>query len=142
MHPQFQHSKFQKLLEIVAQLRAEGGCPWDRKQTIGSLLPKLIEEAQEVKEAVEKKDSENLEEELGDVLLNILMISEIAQEDGKFTIDSILEKITKKVVSRHTWVFGTDKAETAEEALAIWAKNKRSEKTTVQADLTENKEST
>lgn len=119
---------FTKLVEIVAQLRAEGGCPWDRKQTVESLIPKLVEEAEEVRLAVEKGDKANLEEELGDVLLNVLMITEIAQETGDFTLDSLMQKLADKVISRHTWVFGDEKASTPEEALALWTKNKEKEK--------------
>lgn len=122
------HLKFKNLLEIAAKLRAEGGCPWDREQTIESMVPCLTKEAQEVVEAVEKKDWENLEEELGDVLINIIMISGIAAEEGKFDIGSVMEKVAEKLISRHTWVFGGDKAATTEEALALWMKNKATEK--------------
>ncbi len=128
MHPQFKN-----LVEIAAKLRAEGGCPWDREQSIASMAPKILEEGQEVIEAVEKEDWENLEEELGDVLFNIVMISQIASEEKKFDIQTVLEKIAEKLISRHTWVFGTDKAATAEEALALWIKNKAVEKTKKQA---------
>lgn len=128
MHPQFKN-----LVEIAAKLRAEGGCPWDREQSIASMAPKILEEGQEVMEAVEKEDWENLEEELGDVLFNIVMISQIASEEGKFDIQTVLEKIAEKLISRHTWVFGTDKAATAEEALALWMKNKAIEKNNKQA---------
>lgn len=121
------HLKFQNLLEIAAKLRAEGGCPWDREQSIASMSPKLLEEAQEVQEAVKKKDWENLEEELGDVLFNIVMIAQIASEEGKFDMGGVLEKIAEKLISRHTWVFGSDKASTAEEALELWIKNKQTE---------------
>lgn len=123
MHPQFQN-----LLDIAKQLRTEGGCPWDREQSIASMAPKLLEEGAEVLEAVEKEDWENLEEELGDVLFNIVMISQIASEEGKFDMSGVLEKIAEKLVSRHTWVFGEEKAATAEEALALWTKNKGLEK--------------
>lgn len=123
MHPQFQN-----LLDIAKQLRAEGGCPWDREQSIASMAPKLLEEGAEVLEAVEKEDWENLEEELGDVLFNIVMISQIASEEGKFDMSGVLEKVAEKLVSRHTWVFGEEKAATAEEALALWTKNKGLEK--------------
>jgi MazG family protein len=122
------HSKFQNLVEIAAQLRAEGGCPWDREQTIASMVPRVTEEAQEIQEALEKKDWENLEEELGDVLFNLVMIAQIAKEEKKFNIDGVLEKITEKLISRHTWVFGEEKASTAEEALELWIKNKAKEK--------------
>lgn len=128
------HLKFKNLLEIVARLRAEGGCPWDREQSIASMTPKLVEEASEVFEAAQSEDWENLEEELGDVLLNVLMITEIAKEEGKFDMDGVLEKIAEKVISRHTWVFGSEKAETAEEALALWMKNKEKEKAKKKAD--------
>jgi len=122
------HLKFQNLLEIAAKLRAEGGCPWDREQSIASMSPKLLEEGQEVQEAVAKEDWENLEEELGDVLFNIVMIAQIASEEGKFDMGGVLEKIAEKLISRHTWVFGSDKASTAEEALELWMKNKAVEK--------------
>ena len=122
------HLKFKNLLEIAAKLRAEGGCPWDREQTIESMVPCLTKEAQEVVEAVEKKDWENLEEELGDVLFNIVMISSIAAEKRLFDIGTVMEKIAEKLISRHTWVFGQDKAATAEEALALWLANKEKEK--------------
>ncbi len=127
------HPEFKNLVEIAAKLRAEGGCPWDREQSIASMAPKILEEGQEVMEAVEKEDWENLEEELGDVLFNLVMISQIASEEGKFTINSVLEKIADKLISRHTWVFGDEKAATAEEALALWNKNKAVEKTKKQA---------
>ena len=122
------HLKFKNLLEIAQKLRAEGGCPWDREQSIESMVPRLLEEAKEVEEALEKKDWDNLEEELGDVLFNIVMISQIASEEKKFDIGGVMEKIAAKLVSRHTWVFGNDKAATAEEALALWMKNKAQEK--------------
>lgn len=122
MHPQFKN-----LVEIAQKLRAEGGCPWDREQSIASMAPKILEEGEEVLEAIQKEDWENLEEELGDVLFNIVMISQIASEEGKFNIDGVLEKIAEKLTSRHTWVFGSEKAETAEEALALWMKNKQAE---------------
>lgn len=122
MHPQFKN-----LVEIAQKLRSEGGCAWDREQSIASMAPKIMEEGEEVMQAVQKEDWENLEEELGDVLFNIVMISQIAKEEGKFNIDGVLEKIAEKLISRHTWVFGSEKAETAEEALALWMKNKQAE---------------
>lgn len=118
------HFKFKNLLEISAKLRGEGGCPWDRKQTLQSMRPMVLEEAQEVVEALDKDDMENLEEEIGDLLFCLIMMAQIAHEDKKFNMGTVLEKITEKIISRHTWVFGSDKAETAEEALALWKKNK------------------
>jgi tetrapyrrole methylase family protein/MazG family protein len=122
------HLKFKHLLEIAEKLRQPGGCPWDREQTIKSMKPLLLEEAEEVAEAIDSGDLKHVEEELGDLLFCILMIAQIASEKKDFDMGSILEANAEKIVSRHTWVFGTDKAETAEEALALWMKNKEKEK--------------
>ena len=102
--------RFQKFCEIVARLRAPGGCPWDREQTHESLLPALIEEAYEVTEAAREKNDAHFCEELGDLLLLVVMHAEIAQESGRFNIDSILQEITAKLVRRHPHVFGTGDA--------------------------------
>ena len=80
----------------------------------------IVDESAEVVEAIDKNDIPNLEEELGDLLFNILLIAQIASEKGDFDMKSVMEKIGEKIVSRHTWVFGTDKASTPEEALALW----------------------
>jgi len=121
------HLKFKNLLEISAKLRGEGGCPWDREQTLESMKPKMLEEAQELAEAIEKNDIENIEEEIGDLLFCLIMLTQIASEEKHFDIGSVSEKIAEKLISRHTWVFGTDKAATAEEAVALWMKNKQTE---------------
>src|SRR5438876_7649731 len=92
-----QLSAFNKLCDIVAKLRAPGGCPWDREQTHESLLPALIEEAYEVAGAVRANDSANFREELGDLLLLIVMHAEIAHEAGRFDIDDILIDVTEKL---------------------------------------------
>src|SRR6266849_11057358 len=89
---------FQQLCEIVAHLRAPGGCPWDREQTHESLLPALIEEAYEVAGAVRADDNANFREELGDILLLIVMLAEIACETGRFNIDNVLCEVTEKLV--------------------------------------------
>src|ERR1043166_2204334 len=102
--------RFQKFCEIVARLRAPGGCPWDREQTHESLLPALIEEAYEVTEAAREKNDAHFCEELGDLLLLVVMHAEIAQESGRFNIDSILQEITAKLVRRHPHVSGTSDA--------------------------------
>src|ERR1051325_593493 len=104
------NDRFRKLCEIVAKLRAPGGCPWDREQTPESLLPALIEEAYEVTEAAREKNDAHFCEELGDLLLLVVMHAEIAQESGRFNIDSILQEITAKLVRRHPHVFGTGDA--------------------------------
>src|SRR6266699_6017678 len=92
-----QPSAFNKLCEIVARLRAPGGCPWDREQTHESLLPALIEEAYEVAGAVRANDNPNFREELGDLLLLIVMHAEIAREAGTFKIDNVLGDVTQKL---------------------------------------------
>lgn len=119
---------FEQLKQIIAKLRAPGGCPWDAQQTYETLLKCVREEAQEIEEAVTKNDILNLEEEVGDLLITLLMISEIAEEKGDFTVKSVLKKASEKLVERHTWVFGEDKAATAEEALELWKKNKAKKK--------------
>jgi len=116
------------LQKLTQTLRSNLGCPWDRSQTITSLLKCMEDEVLEVKQAVENADHANLKEELGDVLFQILMISQIAKEKKYFTFDDVVENIHKKIVSRHTWVFGKDKAKTPEEAVAMWKKNKIKEK--------------
>lgn len=119
---------FEDLLKLAEILRSENGCPWDRKQTIASMVEHLDEEAKEVQEAIGKEDYGNLEEELGDLLFQIVMIAQIAKEENKCTIEGALARIDHKIRSRHTWVFGDDKAETPEEALELWKRNKQAEK--------------
>jgi nucleoside triphosphate diphosphatase len=97
---------FAKLCDIVAKLRAPGGCPWDREQTHESLLPALIEEAYEVAEAVRRQDDPNFREELGDLLLLVVMNAEIARESGRFDIDQVVREVTEKLIRRHPHVFG------------------------------------
>lgn len=120
--------RFIKLTELAARLRSETGCPWDRKQTIKSMLKNIKEEAEEVDRAITRGHHENLREELGDLLFNIILIAQIAKEEKFFTISDVLRGIEEKIVSRHTWVFGKDKAKTPEEALAMWKANKEKEK--------------
>src|SRR5437899_1686384 len=93
-------NQFQKLCEIVAKLRAPGGCPWDREQTHESLLPALIEEAYEVAEAARAKDDAHFREELGDLLLLVVMHAEIARETGRFDIGKIIREASDKFVTR------------------------------------------
>ena len=120
---------FAKLCEIVAKLRAPGGCPWDREQTHESLLPALIEEAYEVAGAVRANDSANFREELGDLLLLIVMHAEIARESGRFDINGVLKEITEKLIRRHPHVFGTSDARDSGAVLKQWESIKRGEKT-------------
>jgi MazG family protein len=119
---------FEKLCKIVAKLRAPGGCPWDREQTHESLLPQLIEEAYEVAGAVRANDTVNFREELGDLLLHVVMHAEIARESGQFQIDDILNEVMDKLVRRHPHVFGTADAQDSDAVLRQWQAIKREEK--------------
>src|SRR6266704_3824219 len=124
-----QPSFFNRLCDIVAKLRAPEGCPWDREQTHESLLPALIEEAYEVAEAVRAEDDVNFREELGDLLLLIVMHAEIAREAGRFNIDDVLSDVTKKLIRRHPHVFGKSDARDSGAVLKQWESIKRTEKT-------------
>ncbi|HEX4697040.1 MAG TPA: nucleoside triphosphate pyrophosphohydrolase [Candidatus Udaeobacter sp.] len=119
---------FAHLCDIVAKLRAPGGCPWDREQTNESLLPAVIEEAYEVVEAVHARDDAHFREELGDLLLLVVMHAEIASEAGRFNIDDVLREISGKLVRRHPHVFGTSDARDAGAVLKQWEAIKREEK--------------
>jgi len=121
-------SAFNKLCEIVAKLRAPDGCPWDREQTHESLLPALIEEAYEVAGAVRANDSANFREELGDLLLLIVMHAEIASESDRFDIKGVLKDVTEKLIRRHPHVFGASDARDSGAVLRQWESIKRAEK--------------
>lgn len=120
--------KMPELLEIVATLRSENGCPWDREQTHESMKVCLVEECGEVIEAIDNKDDENLIEELGDVFLQVLMHSQIAKEEGRFTFDDVVQVLSEKMIRRHPHVFGGLKAGNAQEALDNWKAIKALEK--------------
>jgi MazG family protein len=119
---------FERLCEIVAKLRAPGGCPWDREQTHESLLPALIEEAYEVAGAVRASDTANFREELGDLLLLIVMHAQIATESGRFDINGVLQDVTEKLIRRHPHVFGNSDARDSGAVLKQWESIKRAEK--------------
>lgn len=120
---------FDELVETFAILRGPNGCPWDKKQTHESLIKCLKDECQELIDAIEKKDDENMKEELGDVLLQVLMHSQLAAEEGKFTIQDVVDGLYDKLHRRHPHVFGDHaKAATAEEALAVWREMKKKER--------------
>ena len=97
---------FQDLKEIIAKLRSQEGCPWDREQTFESLKKCLADETQEVFEAIDQNDMENLCEELGDVLMLVLLNSQIADEKGAFTIEQVIDGVSEKMIRRHPHVFG------------------------------------
>lgn len=119
---------FDDLRRIIARLRSEEGCPWDREQTFESLKKCLAEETAEVFEAVDNKDMDNLCEELGDVLLQVMLNSQIAEEQGAFTIDRVIDGLCRKMVRRHPHVFGNVKVNSVEEGLALWNQIKIQEK--------------
>lgn len=119
---------FEEFVSVIAELRSDHGCPWDREQTIESLKPCLIEESGEVIRAIDSHDMENLCEELGDVLLQVVMQSRIAEEEGYFTIEDVVDGVCEKMIRRHPHVFGDAKAQTPEECLALWNEIKKQEK--------------
>ena len=119
---------FEELVETFAILRGPNGCPWDRKQTHESLIKNLREESEELVCAIEKKDPENMKEELGDVLLQVLFHAQIAKEEGLFTIEDVIQVLYDKLHRRHPHVFGEAKATSPEEALAVWKEMKKKEK--------------
>ncbi len=123
-------TRFEDLIRVMHKLRAPGGCPWDQEQTHQSLLKYLKEESEEVVEAVRKKDWLNLEEELGDVLLQVLFHSELAAERGDFTIHDVLATLKSKLIGRHPHVFGRGQKEklTAQDVLKRWDELKKKEK--------------
>jgi uncharacterized protein YabN with tetrapyrrole methylase and pyrophosphatase domain len=110
------------LLSIAKKLRRE--CPWDKKQTLSKYPDRLLEESEEIREAIKKKDWPNLKEEIGDVLFNLIMMMQIAEEKGHFTADETIQACEKKIIERHTWVFGDDIASTPEEVMKLWKRNK------------------
>lgn len=125
--PLSEESAFESFQEVIARLRAPDGCPWDRKQTHRSLRPYLLEEAYEVLDALDREDHEALKEELGDLLLQILMHTQIATEEGEFTMPQLLQTVVTKMIRRHPHVFGDVQVESAEEVLRNWEKIKQRE---------------
>ena len=120
--------RFVALVRIMERLRADGGCPWDREQTRQSLKPFLIEEAYEVVEAIDEGDTEQLLEELGDLLFQVVFHAQVAAERGEFTIGDVLAAAADKMVRRHPHVFSDGTASTAGEVLEQWEKLKREER--------------
>lgn len=119
----------EELLEIITALRSPQGCSWDRAQTHESLKKCLTDETEEVLQAIDKEDDENLCEELGDILLQVLLHCEIAKERGAFDFSDVVQTLSDKMIRRHPHVFGDVKQpETPEEALELWKEVKRIEK--------------
>ena len=117
-----------RLKEIVARLCAPDGCPWDREQTHATLRASLIEECHEVIDAIERSDDANLREELGDLLLQVVMHAQLADERGAFTLEEIASTVSEKMIRRHPHVFGDKSAADSEAVLKQWEKIKREEK--------------
>ena len=120
--------KFLKLVNILEKLRGKNGCPWDKKQTHKSLMKYMFEESNEYNEAVLNNDAENMKEELGDVLLQVVFHAQIAKENKMFDIYDVLDTINEKMIRRHPHVFGNSKATTEEEIRKEWEKIKAEEK--------------
>jgi len=119
----------QRLIHIVEQLRSPGGCPWDKAQTHASLRSALIEECYEVVDAITLGDTANLKEELGDLLLHVVLHARIAEESGDFKLQDVAQEICEKLIRRHPHVFGDDvTAEHPDEVIAVWEKAKSLEK--------------
>jgi XTP/dITP diphosphohydrolase len=122
------HPKLEELIAVLERLRAPGGCAWDREQTHESLVQYLIEESYELVDAIETGDDTELIEELGDVLYQVLFHSDIAAEEGRFTLEDVAAHMTAKMVSRHPHVFGDVVADTSDAVIANWEVLKTAEK--------------
>ncbi|HEV8525083.1 MAG TPA: nucleoside triphosphate pyrophosphohydrolase [Terriglobales bacterium] len=120
--------KFERAVAIMERLRSPGGCPWDREQTFDSIKPFTLEETYEVLEAIDNRDWDELTNELGDLLLQVLFYAQMAREEQRFSIDDVLDRLSNKLVGRHPHVFGDVKAETAAAVLRNWESLKAEEK--------------
>jgi tetrapyrrole methylase family protein / MazG family protein len=129
------YREFSTFRQIIADLRGPNGCPWDKKQTHDSLKKYLIEEAYELIEAINNEDIDHMVEELGDVLLQVMLHAQIGEDDGYFTIEDVIEGISEKMVRRHPHVFGNVEVETEEEVLSNWQEIKQQEKGITQKSL-------
>ncbi len=121
-------TKFNELKEVFDKLHGPNGCPWDKEQTHQSLLPYLKEEAQEFIVEVKKKDYENMKEELGDILLQVMFHAKLAQKDGRFDVEDVIDTLIKKLKRRHPHVFGKTKVKSVRDVLTNWNKIKAKEK--------------
>jgi ATP diphosphatase len=121
-------AKFERVKSIMARLRAPGGCPWDREQTFDTIKKYTLEETYEVLEAIDNRDWKELTGELGDLLLQVLFYAEMAEEQGSFTIDDVLDALSNKLIRRHPHVFGDTKADNSAQVLKNWETLKAEEK--------------
>ena len=121
-------TKFGELRRIFQRLHSPQGCLWDKEQTHSSLLPYLKEETQEFMQAVKKRDFHNMQEELGDILLQVMFHSQIAEKEGKFDIEGVLDVLIRKIKRRHPHVFGNTKVKSSRQIIRNWQKIKAREK--------------
>lgn len=122
------YENLEELIAVIAKLRSPQGCPWDREQTHASLRPNMIEEAYEAVDAIDDNDMKHLKEELGDVLLQVVLHSQIASENGDFTIDDVAKDLKNKLIHRHPHVFGDAKIDSPDGVVEAWEKLKAEEK--------------
>jgi len=122
-------TNLQELIDVVRVLRSENGCQWDREQTHGSLKPNMLEEAYEAVDAIDNNDMKHLKEELGDVLLQVVLHSQIADEEKAFNIEDVALEIKEKLIRRHPHVFGNVKVNSTQDILDNWEAIKKEEKT-------------
>ena len=121
---------FEQLVHTAVTLRGENGCVWDKEQTTASLKPFLLEESYEVLAAIDEGNPEHVKEELGDLLYQIIFLSQIFMEGGRFDIIDVIDHIQAKLIRRHPHVFGDEKLDTSQEVIARWEEIKREEKKT------------
>ncbi len=123
------YPNLEKLVDIIAILRSENGCPWDREQTHKTLRPNMLEEAYEAVDAIDDGDIPNLREELGDVLLQVVLHSQIAKDNNEFDIEDVAKELSDKLIHRHPHVFGSAHVDNANDVVVNWDKLKQEEKT-------------
>ena len=123
------YPNLEKLVDIIAVLRSENGCEWDREQTHKSLRPNMLEEAYEAVDAIDDGDIPNLREELGDVLLQVVLHAQIAKDNNEFDIEDVAKELSEKLIHRHPHVFGNQKIESTQDIIDNWDKLKKEEKT-------------
>ena len=120
--------EFEKLLEIVERLNGPDGCPWDREQTFQSLRPYLLEEMDELVEAIDDDSTSGIVEEMGDVFFQMVFLSKLGEKSGRFNLRDVVRTVSEKLIRRHPHVFGGAEAKDADEALAHWKRVKAEEK--------------
>lgn len=119
---------YNDLVDIIAKLRSKDGCPWDQEQTHESLRESVLEESYELVEAINNKDIENTKEELGDLLMQVIIHAQIAKEENQFTLEDVVDGIAKKLIFRHPHVFGNEDVKDSQEVLQNWEELKKKEK--------------